>query len=81
MQQLLNYLKYTKYHILDASNINIFETQEKLRECRINPNLIVFVEKNKISTPFFESLKRVGMDKQNSNYTLSSRRDLLTCSV
>lgn len=75
MDQLQSFLENTDYRIYDASNLSIYEIQDKLRECRLDDQLIVFIEKNTKSNSFFERLIHFNLDKQHSNYYIGHSRN------
>lgn len=75
MDQLKDYLKDTTYKIVDATDCSIHEIQNRLRECRVDDNLVIFVKKCKESTGFFERLKYFKLDTQDSNYYIAHSRN------
>ena len=71
MDKLQEYLKDTNYTLCDATYLSIHEIQDRLRECRTDQDLIVFVEKLDDSNGFFERLRFFKLDNQNSNYYIA----------
>lgn len=75
MDQLQFFLENADYTLFDATELSIHDIQNKLRECRVDDKLIVFVRKNDTSKNFFERLSHFGLDRQNSNYYVAHSRN------
>jgi hypothetical protein len=75
MDQLKEYLKDTDYNLVDATSLNIYEIQDRLKQCRVDDNLVIFVEKRDQSQEFFDRLGYFKLDTQYSNYYIAHSRN------
>lgn len=75
---LRQYLKNTKYRFVNASYLTIHQIQDHLKKCRIDKNLVVYVNKTYHSKSFFQSLIKFKLDEQNSNHYIAHYRNYAT---
>jgi len=75
MEQIKQYLKGTSYNVVNATSFSIHEIQDCLRQCRVDDNLVIYVEKCDESRGFFDRLCYFKLDTQDSNYYLAHSRN------
>ena len=75
MDMLKDYLKDTEYNLCDCTLLSIHEIQDRLKRCRMDENLVVFVERCATSEGFFNRLTYFRLDNQDSNYYIAHSRN------
>lgn len=75
MEMLHDYLKDTQFEVCDCTDLSIHEIQDRLKKCRSDENLVVFVKKCDKSKGFFDRLTYFKLDNQNSNYYIAHSRN------
>ncbi len=78
MDKLIEYLDDSTYRLYNCTGFNLIQIQELLKECRIDSRLILYIEKTDSSREFFENLKNLKLDRQDSNYFIAHTQNYAT---